>query len=601
MNKTLKQIKSPLAIERAYIKRLKQLSTDINKSVLWWANARLHKNISKNIGNQLAFEFNALLDEWDKKTNEVAKTLAKKISKQVKNYVDLNLNSQNPEFKLKSVTKQSKNALSAIYQNNLALIKTIPSEIIERYRSAYLNNVNNFDREQIYRLAKTYQGISNRRAKTIARDQTQKAVSNFTQARAEQLGFEYYEWVTAGDERVSKDHQHLNGRVYRYDTPTAKIDSYGNVGHPSQRVNCLAKGQGVDFGYFPRRLFRFSSFDKFAVLTLRDGSIWVVTRNHKVLTHNGWRNAETLKKGDEVILISQKSGNISEINLTHNKPIISKIFDFFDKVISPSLCDTLGFKRVGSAGDFDADIRADENVDIIDMYSLLERGREFIISQILENFNFTSSEMRISFKKLLSRVLSLDSPSNPFVLSVFFTSERYVGLFSDSFSFFESAIFKSDNIGFTSRSSFITEFINSFGDNASRNPEILTHFKNAITSKVELFNFFYIYIYIVWWFRTESFVSNPHFTKKPSDTALSSGEFLSDLLDSHSTSIKIIDSVEIVDINSHIYSLETNCGYYTINNTIHKNCRCIAVSVIMDNKKAYKVKDGKYGDYYVIK
>ena len=112
---------------------------------------------------------------------------------------------------------------------------------------------------------------------------------------------------------------------------------------------------------------------------------------------------------------------------------------------------------------------------------------------------------------------------------------------------------------------------------------------------------FYIYIYIVWWFRTESFVSNPHFTKKPSDTALSSGEFLSDLLDSHSTSIKIIDSVEIVDINSHIYSLETNCGYYTINNTIHKNCRCIAVSVIMDNKKAYKVKDSKYGDYYVIK
>lgn len=237
-NKTLKQIKSPLAIERAYIKRLKQLSTDINKSVLWWANARLNKNISKNIGNQLAFEFNALLDEWDKKTNEVAKALAKKISKQVKNYVDLNLNSQNPEFKLKAVTKQSKNALSAIYQNNLALIKTIPSDIIERYRSAYLNNVNNFDREQIYRLAKTYQGISNRRAKTIARDQTQKAVSSFTQARAEQLGFEYYEWVTAGDERVSKEHKHLNGRVYRYDTPTAKIDSYGNVGHPSQRVNC---------------------------------------------------------------------------------------------------------------------------------------------------------------------------------------------------------------------------------------------------------------------------------------------------------------------------------------------------------------------------
>ena len=73
MNKTLKQIKSPLAIERAYIKRLKQLSTDINKSVLWWANARLNKNISKNIGNQLGFDFNDFLNEWNKKTNKESK------------------------------------------------------------------------------------------------------------------------------------------------------------------------------------------------------------------------------------------------------------------------------------------------------------------------------------------------------------------------------------------------------------------------------------------------------------------------------------------------------------------------------------------------
>lgn len=48
-------------------------------------------------------------------------------------------------------------------------------------------------------------------------------------------------WVTANDERVSTGkggHKQLNGRIYRYDTPTAIIDSYGNKGHCSERVNC---------------------------------------------------------------------------------------------------------------------------------------------------------------------------------------------------------------------------------------------------------------------------------------------------------------------------------------------------------------------------
>ena len=72
----------------------------------------------------------------------------------------------------------------------------------------------------------------------IARDQTQKAVSDFTQARSSQLGFTHYKWVTSHDERVSQEHKHLDGRIYAYDNPTAIIDSYGNLGNPSQRPLC---------------------------------------------------------------------------------------------------------------------------------------------------------------------------------------------------------------------------------------------------------------------------------------------------------------------------------------------------------------------------
>lgn len=250
--KTLKPIKSPYTIEKYFIKRLKALSMDINKSVLYWASARANKAKDKNISTQLAFEFNALLKDWERKSNDIGKILAKKMALQVKSYVDRNLRGQNNAYTLKTLSRStrsgaelSQNALNAIYSRNLALIQSIPQEIINRYRNAFLNSVNNFDREQMYKLAKQYQLISLRRARTIARDQTQKAVSDFTQARSQQLGFTHYRWVTSRDERVSQEHKHLEGRIYAYDNPTAYIDKNKNIGHPSQRVNCRCHAVSV--------------------------------------------------------------------------------------------------------------------------------------------------------------------------------------------------------------------------------------------------------------------------------------------------------------------------------------------------------------------
>lgn len=245
---TLKNIKSSYALEMDYYKKLKDLSIKINKSVLWWAMARYNKTFNKNISKQLSFEFNELLNEWEKKTDFIADALAKKISKNTEKYVNLKFTAQNKDFNINTRTKAIKNQLQSIYERNFGLIKTLPSEIIERYRSAFLNNIGSFDREAIYKQAKTFQGISNRRAKTIARDQTQKAVSGYTQARAQQLGFEYYQWVTAGDERVSTGkggHRVLNGRIYKYSEPTAIIDSYGNKGHFSTRTNCRCVGVSI--------------------------------------------------------------------------------------------------------------------------------------------------------------------------------------------------------------------------------------------------------------------------------------------------------------------------------------------------------------------
>lgn len=245
---TLKTPRDNIALEKDYKSRLIKLTSDITKSFLWWTMATLKKNLDKNISTQLAFNFNDLLKDWNKKANTFAKKEALRTTSKVESFVNGNLKSQSPEFAIKRNSQPIDNSLNAIYQRNYNLIKTIPQDIKERFESVFLNNVNNFDQEAILKQVSTIDGISKRRAETIARDQVNKAIGEFHSTREQALGFEYYEWQTSKDERVSTGkggHKELEGRIYRYDTPTAVIDSYSNIGHPAQRVNCRCKRRAV--------------------------------------------------------------------------------------------------------------------------------------------------------------------------------------------------------------------------------------------------------------------------------------------------------------------------------------------------------------------
>lgn len=172
-------------------------------------------------------------------TNKRAKVI---INRQIRKMI----NSLNGGFKMAfgikfkdfDFTKDMSEKLKLMQQNNISLIKSIPSEILESLDSILYNSSVGGDLSQIKESLQRVKGISSRRIETIARDQTSKGLNAISTIRATQAGFEYYKWVTAQDERVSKEHKRLNGKIFRYDTPEAIIDTYGTKGHPSQRVNC---------------------------------------------------------------------------------------------------------------------------------------------------------------------------------------------------------------------------------------------------------------------------------------------------------------------------------------------------------------------------
>lgn len=81
-------------------------------------------------------------------------------------------------------------------------------------------------------------GISQRKARLIARDQTHKLNSLLTQLRNEQLGIEAYLWKTMMDDRVRKAHRSREGKLFKWSDPPSD-------GHPGYAINCRCHAMAV--------------------------------------------------------------------------------------------------------------------------------------------------------------------------------------------------------------------------------------------------------------------------------------------------------------------------------------------------------------------
>lgn len=233
------KIKGNKAIERLYKNSLQDFSKKVNKSFRWWILSKFNKADNNPKATVLKKEFERLIKYWEGKADDYSTKLSKRVVNQIKNYVDFKYSKGG--FKVVKKDKNLTNELNSHIIQNQALIKSIPADVMLRYQSTFFNAINSFDREALEKQSRTIEGISFRRARTIARDQTHKALVGYINARSQKIGVEFYEWVTSEDERVSTGdggHRQLNGRIYRYDDATAVVDAYGNKGHPSDRVNC---------------------------------------------------------------------------------------------------------------------------------------------------------------------------------------------------------------------------------------------------------------------------------------------------------------------------------------------------------------------------
>lgn len=141
--------------------------------------------------------------------------------------------------------------LNASVTENVALIKSISQQYLSGVQGAVMRSITTGNGlADLVPFLEKHKGITDRRARMIARDQTRKAYNNLNRGRMERSGLKKFEWLhTGGSSHPRKLHQEYSGRIFSFDDLPVIDENTGERGIPGQAINCRCRMVPVlDFG-----------------------------------------------------------------------------------------------------------------------------------------------------------------------------------------------------------------------------------------------------------------------------------------------------------------------------------------------------------------
>lgn len=133
--------------------------------------------------------------------------------------------------------------LNATIAENVALIKSIATQYLTQVQGAVMRSITTGrGLADLVPFLTNQHGVTVRRARIIAGDQTRKAFSNLNFARMDKIGIQEYEWLhSSGGQHPRKLHQRMSGNVYRIDKPPIIDEKTGRRGKPGDLINCRCR------------------------------------------------------------------------------------------------------------------------------------------------------------------------------------------------------------------------------------------------------------------------------------------------------------------------------------------------------------------------
>lgn len=119
------------------------------------------------------------------------------------------------------------------------LVKNIQAEAADRLSKKISEAYNaGKTQDEIVSVVQKSLDVSSRRAGTIARDQTQKLSNSINRERQTAIGIKKFTWRTMGDNRVRDSHEHVNGKVFDWETGAQGLLDMPDSKFPGDDVNC---------------------------------------------------------------------------------------------------------------------------------------------------------------------------------------------------------------------------------------------------------------------------------------------------------------------------------------------------------------------------
>lgn len=133
--------------------------------------------------------------------------------------------------------------MTASIADNVSLIKSIAQEYLSGVQSAVMRSITtgNGLQDLIPYLANG-KGITIRRARFIARDQTKKVFENISTGRMKLLGLDDFEWIhTGGSNHPRPEHIAMSGNIYSISNPPVIDSKSGIRGLPGDLPGCRCR------------------------------------------------------------------------------------------------------------------------------------------------------------------------------------------------------------------------------------------------------------------------------------------------------------------------------------------------------------------------